>query len=260
MKSMNSQSYTIIQVKSKERAETDVNSSDSSEVGSQESPTNASDSEQIAKILSSDLPSDDVDRVKRGLKQLSRLCYITDDSDGMANSVAIEKAGGHSAIFHVMEKWRYNPRIQAEGCRALQNMSVGLGSNFQKAVREAGGLDLFVQAMQAFPDDERVQLAGCGALNNAVASWPANAKYLSRNLEAIDAIINAMKNFSDKNIQRFASSLLCLLSVEEDSKAPVVRSGGLGALSAAIETHKDENIEGVKEIQQFTRKALKNLA
>jgi len=264
MMSKKGQSVTIIQLKHRDRADTEVSNSDSgtqpSTTGSSTSSDEDADSgELISKIITSDLPSADACRVKQGLKQLSRLCYVSDDDDRMANRSAIEKAGGHSAITQAMEKWHDYPRIQAEGCRALQNVSVGLGINFQKAVKDTGAVDLIVKAIKSFPDDHRVQLAGCGALNNMVASMQDHAKYLSSKPDAVEVIVRAMKNSNDTNIHRFTSSLLFLLTLENDSKTPVTEAGAIGALSTAIETQKDENVEGVKEIQQWTRKALKNL-
>ena len=215
----------------------------------------------IPKLISVDLWSDDSNVVEKALLELAGLCYCANDyAASETNRESVHKAEGASSIVGAMRRWYNNPGIQAAGCNALAHAAIGAGMKpFSLAAKEGGAFEAVVCAMKNYPDNLLVQSNGCEACAN-LCSVTENADHLVNALNGLDLIVAAMRKFPDDELlQRSACHVLRVLCEWQELRTCISDGGGRRLLLDAIETHKDETKEHVKELQEWARKALKNL-
>lgn len=214
----------------------------------------------IQEYLWVDLWSDDKTIVTQALTKLADLFLESVVLNN--NAASLQHMGVAPTIVNAMRKWYTVPRIQGEGCRALQNISSHLAFvvSFSKAANEVGALKAIVWAMTTYSDDKHVQGNACGALGNLCSDVKENADDLVHALKGADAIVSAMKNFPDDvYVQCCASRALDSLSCWKEFKASIVEAGACRFLVDAIEKHKDENDAIVKDLQKNARDTVKRL-
>jgi len=114
--------------------------------------------------------------------------------------------------------------------------------------------------MKSYPDAPDVQTNACGALRNMICDDKENTDYIVNSLHGANWIIAAMNKFpEDAELQQYACGALDNIMTWDEFHDPVKQAGGLRALVDAIENHKDESNEHVKELQQSAKGALKKL-
>lgn len=202
---------------------------------------------------------DDVNAVKEALRNIADLC-----ADGNAhaenNRATLLRSQGLSTIVGAMEKWGEHPAIQKEGCRALQNASFN-NDGIKNCLKDTGGIDAVIWAMKKNPISTTVQISGFEALSNFVTSVKSNAEYVVQGCNGVGLVVAAMNTFKDNaKLQEVATHALCKLLKYDDLKEAIASANGLRlALVHAIENHKDESKDRVKELQENARSALKQL-
>lgn len=218
----------------------------------------------IQQLLRVELRKDDANVVKDALRNLVHLCVPTaNNNNAHDNRAAVTAAGGAFHIPVAMEKWSTNPAIQAEGCRALENASCR-NEKFKQSGKESGTIDAIIWAMKEHPSHRSVQRFGCGALGNFISSVDkSNAEYVVKECNGVELIVAAMNHFKDdaklqENASRALNNLLAVINNSE-TKDAIVKGGGGRALWDAIENHKDESEDHVKDLQVIARSTLKKL-
>jgi len=210
----------------------------------------------VQKILLIDIIMDDSNAVRKALSKLALLFVDEDEADD--NRAIADRVGGASILSAVLRKWYAFPSIQAEGCRALQNMSCN-NTDLLGPIKDSGGLDAIIWAMNTYADNQNVQTTACGALSNLFIGKDTS-DYLVEELDGVHLIIAAMNTFpNDAELQKRASWALDNLTCWDEFKDVVKQAGGRRALLDAIEIHQDERKEHVKELQQSASDALKKL-
>ena len=228
----------------------------------------------VQKFLLIDLWCDNQLIVEQALQSVGDLC--TAPNVGVANRAAVHRASGAQMITCAMRKWYYVPSLQAHGCRVLTAAASTLGvvvvqatgapaaaaskRGFRQSALDAGALEAVVWAMNSYPDSHAVQAYGCGALGN-LCTIQENAAHVVGMLNGHLHIVAAMKNFPQcTDILRIGSHALTNLSgLNAELRTCMVNAGCRQALLEAIDTHKDETKEHVKDMQKWARLALKNL-
>jgi len=212
-----------------------------------------------------DLFQDDSNAVKHAFYQLSVLCFQNAQEE--ENRATVVRLGGSLTIVGAMKKWYAFPVVQAEACRALQNIAYK-NATFKVGCIEVGVLDAILWAMKKYPKDSLVQAYASGAVANLVL-LRANAEYIVNHpSNGVGLIVSAMKAFQNSSIlQKWASCALNnLLQYDDDAdatddlkgaiKKAIDKADGRRALLDTFENHKDESKPFVKEIRSYTRSAL----
>lgn len=176
------------------------------------------------------------------------------------NSAAVFRAGGAALIPITMQnkKWKTRPKIQAEGCLALQNGSFSK-VNFRESGKDTGAIHAVVWAMKNHLNDRWVQKSGCGALANFVV-LKSNAEYIVKESNGVESIVAAMNKFKDNAwLQKWACWALNNLLRWDDYKEAIKEAGGGLALFEAFKNHKDDSKEHVEDLQTKADSALTQL-
>jgi len=221
-------------------------------------PPDCSGLTEIQRLLSVELWKDDKDAVGKALTQLASACYSGADCE--ENSAEVHRVGGACAIVGAMRKYYKDSYIQAEGCRALMNATWKCIA-FSDAVTAVGGLDVIASAMKNHSDDLNVQDNGCGLLGNLVLAKD-NIYLVIDMMEGHKLIIAAMKKFPNEiNLQQHGCRALSNLVAgwPDICDDLIIKAGGRRVLVEAIDSHVDETVEHVKEMQQYGRNALRAL-
>lgn len=221
-------------------------------------PPDCSELTEIQRLLSVELWSDDEVTVGKAVAQLASAC--SSGAKREEHCADVHRAGGACAIVGAMRKYYKDPYIQAEGGRVLAYVSWKCES-FRDAVSNAGGIFVINSAMKNHCDDLNVQRSGCILLCN-LAWAKENICAVINKMEGHKLIITAMKKFPNdiKLLRNACGALHSLLAPGwPELHDLIVKDGGRRALFEAIDTHVDETVEHVKEMQFYGRKALKAL-
>jgi len=229
--------------------------SDNAPKQAQASTTVKAELGDIQKLIMEDLSSNDANIVKKTLTELANSC-LNNEKGSDTNRKAIFNAGGHALIVLAMKKWHDNFLIQAEACRALQNISCFVShETVVVPIVSIGGIEAVLSSMKTFPDVQSVQRSGCGALIVFICNKEDSAKHLVLKLGELSTVINAMKAFPNNvDIQKCVCMMLYEISRWSETKTGIGKAGGIVAIASAIENHPDSD-----DVQKCARKAMQNL-
>lgn len=199
--------------------------------------------DRLCRIVTIDLHSDDVEILKRGLREL---CFLTSQNPRLdANHIrlhrhALLEVGGPSAILGVLKK-HTDHGVQTAGIQALMSQCF----YFPPASRVAGrmgAVEWLIECLMT-SEDARGRLC-CGTLCNLLYKSKPNADRMLR-ANGVEAMIAAMSRHGDDVVlQRHACyAFLNMISYGDVYKQRVRQAGGLGAVSNAIEAHTGSELQ-----------------
>jgi hypothetical protein len=151
----------------------------------------------IHKLIAVDLWSDDKKIVEEAFSQLADLCC--NNENVKENRTNILRTGGASSIVGAMRRWYMVPEIQAQGCRALANASIGSDS-FRRLANEVGAFVVIVCAMENYPNHCFLQYMGCIVLMNLCAGIKDHGATAVDTMKGYGVIIAKLKKFSDEDV------------------------------------------------------------
>jgi hypothetical protein len=191
--------------------------------------------EEIMNLLKG-LWSDDKCVIKRALKKIADIgCNVATANE---NEVNIRMLGGHTTVFHVLQKHVGCFEIQEQGMRALGNLSLLLPT--KKLLGDIGCVEVILATMKKYPDCERLQCFGCYVIGRLVFSMKCNAERVEKSAGGIAVVIAAMKAYPNKKeLQKFGCIALSNMSVWEEYRPLIAEAGGLSAISSVIEKYRD---------------------
>jgi hypothetical protein len=199
-------------------------------------------------------------RVQKGLKQLADLCLMGQPSSCEAHRQTVYRSQGYHAMVGALQRYIFCPVTAAEGCRCMQNSTMDV-VDYQETAVAAGALEIVARVLRRHGSDRYVQRVGCGALYALTKNHARHAKQLVCHIGVRSTIVTALRAFGDsQRLQMWGCLALENLSQWPDLTGPLVESGSLVALAAAMETYKTIDSMEVAVIQESARLAMKRLS
>lgn len=205
---------------------------------------------EIQRLLFVDLDSSDADVVRAALQKLGELSEDGAETgltlpEAKKNSKAIVLASsGGALILRAMRTWWTHAGVQAEGCNAFGNASVGSKSFMSKSLQhttvQLGGLETTLLALKNFPTSAEVQLSGCCALHNLCFRERSLTQRLFHQLDGARAFMSAMKAFpTHPKVQEYGALALENACQWDEFHQLILDADGFDVLSTAMKHHKD---------------------
>lgn len=196
-----------------------------------------SDTDQMIRVLTRDLWSDQLLTVESGLDRLTNLCCGKQVAEDRAkkNSKLLRSLGASIVLIGVVEKHPYTATVQKSALRALANLACHSRKSKTRIVA-LGGIELVLKALRIHTDQERLQHVGIVALYNLADSDLDHALRLQQH-GGIHSVIASMQLYCfSETIQRAGCSLIrALCTIDEDFKAPLVEAGAAAVLVQILE-------------------------
>jgi hypothetical protein len=137
--------------------------------------------------------------------------------------------GAVAAVVAAMSQHPSEAAVQAKGCAAISNLTIGDG---EAAVLHGFGLDGVLAAMAAHPADGAVQLKGCAALGNIGFGEAGEAAAVEKH--GIEAIVQALHaHGTNAQLVEEAADALANLAANATGKQILLSLGGVQLLAAA---------------------------
>ena len=182
----------------------------------------------VQKILLIDIIKDESNAVKKALSKLALLFVDEDEADD--NRAIAERVGGASILSAVLRNWYAFPSIQAEGCRALQNMSCN-NTDLLGPIKDSGGLDAIIWAMNTYADNQNVQTTACGTLSNLFIEKDTS-DYLVEELDGffLERFVELLCSMEASSARVAAASpSIVAAKVEKENRASTIRASTIRA-------------------------------
>jgi hypothetical protein len=206
--------------------------------------------ETIMNLLK-DLWSDDKCVIQGALSKIADIGQR--DASPHEKELKVRVLGGHTEVLHVIQKHGDCLEIQAEGMRALGNLSKLKETS--KLLGEIGCVEVILAGMENYLDSETLQRYGCYVTGRLVSSMKGNMERVEKT-GGIARVIAAMKAHPNcKKLQYHGCTVLLRMSRWEEYRPRILEAGGASAISTVMEKYRED-----PELRQRSFSAMKILA